>query len=211
MSTQEIKDIISIGIPSFITELSSGIIMIIFNFAILKIAGNVGVAAYGIITNLSLIAVAIFTGIAQGAQPIISINYGSESMENVRKVLSFAYITALISGVLFFTFGNLFSETIVGLFNRDGDALLKQIALKGIKIYFIAFFIMGINVVTTIFFSSISKPRYSLIISTLRGFILILPLMLILPKFFGLTGVWITIPLVELITVAISILCFRAR
>lgn len=208
---KEIKDIISIGIPSFITEFSSGIIMIVFNFAILKIAGNVGVAAYGIITNLSLIAIAIFTGIAQGAQPIISINYGSESMGNVREVISFAYITALISGILFFTFGILFSETIVGLFNRDGDVLLKQIALKGIKIYFIAFFIMGINIVTTIFFSSISKPRYSLIISTLRGFILILPLMLILPKFFGLTGVWITIPLAELITVAISTLCFRTK
>lgn len=125
-------------------------------------------------------------------------------MENIRKVFSLACMTAVILGTLFFAFGTLFTETIIKLFNKDGDVLLTQIASKGIKIYFIAFFVMGINIVTTTFFASISKSRYSLMISSVRGFLLIIPIILILPRILGLTGVWLTIPLTEFITLIVS-------
>lgn len=202
----DIGRIFSLGIPSFITEFSSGIIMLVFNFTILKIAGNVGVAAYGIIANLALIAVAIFTGIAQGIQPIISINYGAGKMKNIRKFFSYACILAVALGALFYTTGTLFSENITELFNRDGDIVLTQIASKGINIYFTAFFLMGINIVATSFFSSIAKPKQSFTISMMRGFLAIIPLILMLPRFLGITGVWLIIPLAELITLMVSTL-----
>lgn len=200
-----IKSIILLGIPSFITEFSSGIIMLVFNFTILSISKNIGVAAYGIIANLALIVVAIFTGIAQGIQPIISKNYGQGKNDNVKKTYHYALITAAILGSLCYLIGVLFSKEIINIFNKEQNQLLLGMADEGIKIYFIAFFIMGLNIVTTSFFASINKPRESFIISIMRGCIAILPLIVILPKMFGMIGVWTTIPLAELITLILSI------
>ncbi|WP_411169350.1 MATE family efflux transporter [Clostridium sp. MB05] len=200
-----IKNIISLGVPSFITEFSSGIIMLVFNFTILNIAENIGVAAYGIMANLALIVVAIFTGIAQGIQPIISKNYGQGKGGNVRKLYHYALITAITLGTICYLMGIIFSNQIIAVFNKEQNQILLSIADEGIKIYFIAFFIMGVNIVTTSLFSSINKPRESFIISIMRGCIAIIPLILILPRIWGMPGVWITIPLAELITLIISI------
>lgn len=82
-------------------------------------------------------------------------------------------------------------------------------AVEGMKIYFIGFIIMGINIVTTSLLASISKAKESFTISILRGFLAIVPLILILPRFIGMTGVWLTIPLAEVITILIIIFVFR--
>lgn len=200
-----IKSIISLGVPSFITEFSSGIIMLVFNFTILDIAKNIGVAAYGIIANLALIVVAIFTGIAQGIQPIISKNHGQGESGNVKKIYHYALITAIILGTICYLIGFIFSKEIISIFNKEQNQILLGMADEGIKVYFIAFFIMGLNIVTTSLFSSINKPRESFIISIMRGCIAIIPLILILPRIWGMPGVWITIPLAELMTLIISI------
>lgn len=200
-----IKMIISLGIPSFITEFSSGIIMLVFNFTILNIANNIGVAAYGIIANLALIVVAIFTGIAQGIQPIISKNYGEGKTKNVKVIYKYALITATGIGCLCYLSGMVFSEEIINIFNNEKNKELLYIANEGIKVYFTAFFIMGLNIVTTSLFSSINKAQESFIISIMRGVVAVIPLILTLPRFFGMTGVWITIPLAEIITFFIGI------
>ncbi|MCF0147077.1 MAG: MATE family efflux transporter [Clostridium sp.] len=199
-----IRNIISLGIPSFITEFSSGIIILLFNFTILKISNNTGVAAYGVIANLALIVVSIFTGIAQGIQPIISKSYGEDKVKNIKSIFKYGVITSTILGLGCYLIGIGFSEKIVNLFNSEGDELLLSMAVVGINIYFSAFIIMGINIVITSFFASINEGRQSFFISVLRGLIIIIPLILFLPKFFGMTGVWITIPLTEVVTLVIS-------
>lgn len=199
-----IKNIISLGIPSLITEFSSGIIILLFNFTILRISNNTGVAAYGVIANLALIVVSIFTGIAQGIQPIISKSYGEGKTKNIKTIFKYGLITSTILGIGCYLIGMGFSEKIVNLFNSEGDKLLLSMAVDGIKIYFSAFIIMGINIVITSFFASINEARQSFIISILRGLIIIIPLIIILPEFFGMTGVWLTIPLAETITLVIS-------
>lgn len=207
-SLLDIKTIISLGIPSFITEFSSGIIILLFNFTILGISNNTGVAAYGIIANLALIVVSIFTGIAQGIQPIISKSYGEGKIKNTKTIFKYGLITAISLGIGCYFVGIKFSEEIVNLFNSEGDKVLLSMAIEGIKVYFIAFIIMGINIVTTSFFASINEAKESFIISIMRGLIVVIPLILLLPKLFGMTGVWLTIPLAEVITLIISIIFY---
>ncbi|MDU5105709.1 MATE family efflux transporter [Clostridium sp.] len=199
------KKIISLGIPAFITEVSSGLIILLFNFTILKISNNTGIAAYGIIANLALIVISIFTGIAQGIQPIISKNYGEGKIKNIRTIFKYGIITSIILGVGCYLIGLSFSEEIVNLFNSEGDKALLSMAIEGINIYFSAFIIMGVNIVTTSFFASINKAKESFAISMIRGLIVVIPLILLLPNFLGMTGVWLTIPLAEVITLLISI------
>ncbi|WP_195263936.1 MATE family efflux transporter [Clostridium sp. 1001275B_160808_H3] len=203
-----IKNIVSLGIPSFITEFSSGVIMLVFNFTILNIANNIGVAAYGIIANLALIVVAIFTGIAQGIQPIISNNYGEGKTKNIKIIYKYALITATGIGLLCYLSGIVFSEEIINIFNKERNQELLSIANEGIKIYFTAFFIMGLNIVTTSFFASINEAKESFIISIMRGLIIVTPLILLLPRLFGIIGVWITIPVAEVSTLLIGIVLY---
>ena len=200
-----VKRIISLGVPSFITEFSSGIIILLFNFTILRISNNTGVAAYGIIANLALIVVSIFTGIAQGIQPIISKSYGEGNSKNIRSIFKYGLITAIVLGIGCYLIGLSFSEEIVNLFNSEGDKLLMAMAVEGINIYFAAFIIMGINIVTTSFFASINKPKESFVISMMRGLVIVIPLIVVLPNIFSMTGVWLVIPLAEAITILISI------
>ncbi|VYU12435.1 Multidrug export protein MepA [Clostridium tertium] len=204
-----IKNIVSLGLPSFVTEFSSGIIILLFNFTILNISNNTGVAAYGIITNIALIVVSIFTGVAQGIQPIISKSFGEGNTHDIKVIYRYGLITAVVLGLSCYAISFVFSQEIVSLFNNEGDALLSSMAVEGMKIYFVGFIIMGINIVTTSLLASISKAKESFTISILRGFLAIVPLILILPRFIGMTGVWITIPLAEAITILIIIFGFR--
>ena len=178
----DIKTIISLGVPSFITEFSSGIIILLFNFTILGISNNTGVAAYGIIANLALIVISIFTGIAQGIQPIISKSYGEGKIKNTKTIFKYGLITSISLGIGCYFIGFKFSKEIVNLFNSEGDKVLLSMAIEGIKVYFIAFIIMGINIVTTSFFASINEARESFIISIMRGLIVVIPLIISLPK-----------------------------
>lgn len=202
---RDVKRIVSLGIPSFITEFSSGVVMVLFNFTILSLAGNTGVAAYGIIANLALIVTAVFTGEAQGAQPLLSLSFGRGERTAVSHLFRMAVIVAVVLGGLACLTGQLFTGGIVAAFNRDGDALLAQTAISGIRLYFPAFLISGVNIIVSAYFSAVSQPKPAFFISILRGFAAITPAVLILPRLFGMTGVWLSVPLAELITLAAAL------
>ncbi|SFQ03926.1 putative efflux protein, MATE family [Desemzia incerta] len=200
---------LSIGFPSFITEFSSGLVIFMFNIVILELSGNVGVAAYGIIANISLVCVAIFTGIGQGIQPIVSVNFGAKKHTNIIHLMTYGFSTALILGILFYGIGLVYSDTITQWFNSENDAVLAAITKKGIALYFMAFLFMGLNIVSIAFFSAVAKPKQSFILSLLRGLILVIPLLFILSSFFGLTGVWLTLPFTEGLTLLLTIYFIR--
>lgn len=200
---------LSIGFPSFITEFSSGLVIFMFNIVILELSGNVGVAAYGIIANISLVCVAIFTGIGQGIQPIVSVNFGAKKHTNIIRLMTYGFSTALILGILFYGIGLVYSDNITQWFNSENDAVLAAITKKGIALYFMAFLFMGLNIVSIAFFSAVAKPKQSFILSLLRGLILVIPLLFILSSFFDLTGVWLTLPFTEGLTLLLTIYFIR--
>ncbi len=203
----EIRPLLLAGVPSFVTEFSSGVVLLLFNRIILALAGNTGVGAYGIITNIALVFLALFNGIGQGIQPLASLCYGAGEHKKIRQILRYGWGIAIVFGSLFYLSGLLFPEQMTAAFNRDGGIELTQIAVAGIRIYFTAFFMMGLNIVSASLFACVAQPRQAALLSVMRGFGAVIPLVLLLSSLFGLTGVWMTIPVAEALTLLLN-LCF---
>ena len=98
----------------------------------------------------------------------------------------------------------LFPEPIVAAFNRENDPVLAEMAHSGLRIYFVSFLFAGSSIVLTAYFAACAKPLPSLVLSLLRGIVAVVPLALILPQIFGLTGVWATVPAAEALTLAVG-------
>lgn len=195
--------ILSNGAPSFIIELSSGIIIFIFNLALLEMIGDIGVSSYSIIANVALVVAAIFTGVAQAIQPIISINYGASQYERVEVVKRMALLTAFIIGTLFYIGGILFPESIVGIFTKEKGPIVN-ITVNAIKYYFIAFLIMGLNIVMGAYYQSKEYIIASNIISLGRGIIFLTIGVFILPWIFGVNGIWLSVVFAEVMTFLVT-------
>ncbi|MBO5069073.1 MAG: MATE family efflux transporter [Roseburia sp.] len=199
---------ISLGFPSLITEVSSGVVMIVFNQIILGLQGNVGVAAYGVIANLSLVVIAIYTGIAQGVQPLISLAHGSGSNSDIRSLLRYAMITMILVSATIYAPIYLFAEPITIIFNSENNWLLQEIATRGLRLYFTAIPFAGFNIIIPVFFTSTERPLPAHVLSLLRGLILIIPLAFLLANLLGIVGVWLAFPAAEAIVALLGIVLY---
>ena len=199
-------NISSTGLPSLITEVSSGIVIIVFNMIILNIQGNTGVAAYGVIANLSLVVISVFTGIAQGIQPILSSNYGKENYQNVQKILKYALTSVVIISCAIYLSIILEAGNIVKIFNSENNTLLQSAAETGLKLYFTACVFAGFNIIVSVYFTSTEYIKPAHIISILRGFVIIIPMAFLLSHIKGMTGVWCAFPATEFIVSIIGII-----
>lgn len=184
--------ICALGIPSLVSELSSGIVIIVFNSIILKIAGNTGVAAYGVVTNISLVVIAVYTGVAQGMQPLVSEAHGRGDTKSALKFFKYSVVTvfgmcAVIYPLIFF-----FSDQIASVFNSENNTALQQIAVQGLKLYFTGALFAGFNIIAAMFFTAREKPLPAHAISVLRSLVLIVPAAFIMSRLFGLYGVWLS-------------------
>lgn len=197
MGVKRERQILSSGVPSLVSEVSSGVVMIVFNSIFLKLEGNIGVAAYGIIANLSLVVLSLFTGIAQGIQPILSRSYGAEEWLRIRRTLQYAVASVCFLSVLLY--GVLWAQTsqIVGLFNAERNEALQKIAEEGLRLYFIACPFAGLNIVLAVYFTSVNRPRPAHVVSFLRGFLVILPMAFLLSRTAGVPGTWCSFPVSE--------------
>ncbi len=200
-----IKDISALGAGTLIAQLSSGIVIILFNNVILRLSDNTGVAAYGIIANIAFVVNAMFTGVGDGIQPIISSSYGGSDERGITKTYHYAIVTSLVLAIIIYISSFVFAQPIVTLFNKEQSKRLMEIAIKGIRIYFTSFLFVGYNIITAIYFSSTDNPKPAFIISLLRGFVLIVPITILMASFFGMNGVWLSISITEFITMIISI------
>lgn len=200
--------ILSIGVQSLITELSSGIVVLAFNIIILGLAGNTGVAAYAVIANTSIVAVSIFTGIAQGGQPLISAAHGIGNKDRLRAVLRYSIISQLVIALMVYLAIAFFTTPIAAIFNSEHIDSLQRMAEDGMKIYFTGLFFSGFNIIISAFFAASEKIIPAQTITILRGFALIVPMAFIMSKAAGLTGVWLAYPVTEFIVAAISIIFY---
>lgn len=199
-------DISTLGISALITELSSGIVIIVFNSLILSIEGNLGVAAYGIIANLALVVLSIFTGISHGVQPLMSKSYGKKDTGTLKKLLKYEFITVILFALSAYFILYKFAEPIVRIFNKEQNIQLANMAVTGLRIYFIAFLFAGVNIMCAAYFSAVDRPKNAFLISLLRGFALIIPFSFALSSLFGMTGIWISMAVTELIVLVFSVL-----
>ena len=189
-----------LGLPSLVSELSSGLVLMLFNFIILHLAGNLGVAGYGVVANIYLVVLALFTGLAQGIQPLVSAAQGREDEWAAGTVYRYAVWTAVGVGAAVYVVTFLFAQPIAAIFNRELDPVLQEVAVRGLRLYFSAFFFSGFNVVTAVYFSSTERPASGFVISFLRGFALIVPCALLMSRLWGMDGVWLSAPAAEAVT-----------
>lgn len=206
-----IKRLISscqVGIPAFVGEMSSGVITLVFNYVLLSLAGNIVVAAYGVVANVSLVTLAVFNGIAQGSQPLISRNHGAERHSDVNSLKKLSLIVALVMGIILYAVMYFATDPIVAVFNSEHNAQLAEYANTGVKLYFIGVLFAGLNIVGSSFFSAVEKAKEAAVISVLRGFVLVVLFVLILPKTLGVNGVWLSYPAGEFSTMLVMIVMF---
>ena len=189
-----------LGISAFIGEISSGITTAVFNFLILGLVGNVGVAAYGVIANYALVATSVFNGVAQGSQPLLSLYYGKNDGKSVHKILRYGFFTAVLIALLIILGCYAFTDPLIALFNSEQSVELAGYAYTGMRLYVIGFLFAGINIVGTGFLSATEQAKGAFVTSLMRGFILIIVCSLLLSRILGLNGVWLAFPTAELIT-----------
>ena len=200
-----------LGISGFVGEMSSGVTTTVFNFLLLGLAGNVAVAAYGVVANFALVATAIFNGVAQGAQPLVSQCYGKNEMAGARKLLLLGCGTALGLAALLYgvVFG--YTDALTALFNSENSALMAEFAHSGMRIYFVGYFFAGCNIVAAGYLGAVNRPAEASITSLCRGMVAIVVCSLVLSALFGMNGVWAAFPVSEAITLALTVFLLKRK
>lgn len=204
-------DIAALGSSALIAELASAIALIAFNLVIIRLAGNVGVAAYGIVANIALIAASIFTGVGQGVQPLASRSYGQRDAKALSRLLRYCVITcaclsALVYGIVF-----VFTQPLVSIFNSEQNLQLAAIAHEGARIYFIGYLFAGFNSVAAAYLSAIARVKSAMAISLLRSCVLLLPALFVLSSLLQMRGVWCSFIVTELCAAIVAIFALSRR
>ena len=200
-----------LGISGFVGELSSGVTTTVFNFLLLRLAGNVAVAAYGVVANFALVATAIFNGVAQGAQPLVSQCYGKNEMAGARKLLLLGCGTALGLAALLYGIVFGYTDALAAIFNSENSALMAAYAHSGMRIYFVGYFFAGCNIVAAGYLGAVNRPAEASITSLCRGMVAIVVCSLVLSALFGMNGVWAAFPVSEAITLALTVSLLKRK
>ncbi|MDR1285096.1 MAG: MATE family efflux transporter [Campylobacteraceae bacterium] len=195
------------GSSALVNFLAGGVIAFLFNQAMLKLLGELGIAAATIIAYTEYVFNSLFFGYCVGIAPIISFNYGAKERQKIEYLLKKGAITVIVLSILTVLMMLLFSSDIVRIFSQDNIALYN-IALIGFIIFAFKYLLSGINILISVLFTSFSKGKISALIAIIRTFGLIVPIVLLLPTYIGVYGVWLAIPMAEFVIFFISIFLF---
>lgn len=202
------KDLLYNGSSEGVGSLAAATTSFVFNLAFMKVAGENGVSAFTAIAYIAIFANLITGGIAAGIGPIISYNYGAKQYSRIKEILKLSSIVSISLGLIIFAIIIFFKENLIGLFITDNKDV-ADLAISGAKIYAIAFLFNGLNVIYSGFFTSIGKALASIVVAASRGIVFIILGVSILPRIFGISGIWATVPTAEIITLCIVIFLCR--
>lgn len=197
-----VKGIFKIGLSPFLMQIAASIVTVIFNNSLMQYGGQLAVASIGIINRVAMLMLMPIFGISQGAQPIIGFNYGAKSYGRVIEALKKATIAATAISILAFVLTQAFDEQIISLFNNNPQ--LVHIGTNGLRIFFFMFPVIGFQVICANYFQAVGKAGHAIFLSMSRQVILLIPLIFVLPKFFGLNGVWLAGPISDLLSAIIT-------
>ena len=201
LDLQVIKDFANIGLPSFFAEGAFSVIVFVQNLAVVNILGEIGLSAFAIINYITTSIYMILLGLTFGAQPLISYNYGAKNVENIIDVYKISNIVSVIINILFTSVCFIFGKEIIVIFTSD--ASIVEIAYNGLNITNIAFFIVGLNLTTTVYYQAVEDPKYSNLLCILRS-IGFLPIsVFVLSKIMDVNGVWISLFVSEILSLIV--------
>lgn len=195
------------GASEMVTNLSTSLVNILYNFQLMKLAGENGVAAYGIIMYVNFIFMAIFFGYSIGSAPIIGYHYGAANHDELKNLFRKSITLMSSTGVLLTVLAELLTVPLVTIF-ASYDAELFAMTCHGFRLYSLAFAIMGINVWGSAFFTALGNGVISATISFLRTLVFQIAVVLILPILLGIDGIWLAIVVAELLALIFTLIFF---
>jgi putative MATE family efflux protein len=208
LQAKVVKSSLAIGLSPFLMNAAASLVVIIINQGLIRTGGDLAVGAYGIVNRIAFLFVMIVMGFNQGMQPIAGYNFGANLFHRVDEVLRKTVIRATIVTTFGFIIGELFPHAVASIFTNDEE--LISIAANGMRIVFITFPIIGFQMVTANFFQSIGMAGKAIFMSLSRQLLFLIPSLLIFPYFWGINGIWISMPVSDTISsVLAGILLFR--
>ena len=199
-----IKDILAIGLSPFLLNSALCVIIILINNGLKRYGGDLSVGAYGIVNRVAFFFTMVVMGITQGMQPIVSYNYGARQYSRVTEALKKAIILAIITLCLGCLIGETIPRFVCALFTTDEELL--NYSVDGMRIVMATFPIIAFPIVIGNFFQSIGKAKKSIVLSLSRQVLFLIPLLLILPNFLGIKGVWWSLPISDVIATILSLI-----
>ena len=205
-----ILPVVANGLSEAFTSISTAIAAYVFNKAFMKVGGELGIAAFTIISYINLFANYIMFGISDGIGPLISYNYGAGNLKRVRKAMKFSYGVSFLVGVGIFIMLTCSARWIVSLFINNNDELIN-LATVGAKLFSFGYLVNGFNILSSGYFTSIGLAKESIVIAISRGCIFTLIGIVILPNVFGINGIWMTVPFAELLTLVVCAYLLKSQ
>ncbi|MDV2685615.1 MATE family efflux transporter [Alkalihalophilus lindianensis] len=199
------------GSSEMVTNLSLSVVTVAFNLLMLKYIGVEGVAAVTIMLYLMMFLTPVFMGYSVGIAPIISYNYGNKNEKQLKRIFKSSMLVISISSVAVFGLSLLLGPFMIQFMVEKGSGVY-HIAMDGFPIFCISFLFMGLNIFTSMLFTALSNGKVSAFISFLRTLVFVLTGLLVLPLILGVNGIWVAIPLAELLSLIVcAIFLFRNR
>jgi len=198
-----IKSIMALGSSFFMMQMASSVIWLFFNRTLAHHGGDIAIAAMGIIHSLTMFILMPCFGINQGVQPIIGFNYGARKFKRVKRALQRGILFATGVCVTGYIVIMLFPAQFVSIFSSNNQELI-DIASTGLRTFLFLLPIIGFQIVSTSYFQATGKPAMAMFLSLSRQVILLLPILLILPHYIGVRGVWLSAPLADIGSVILT-------
>lgn len=205
-----VKNIFSIGFPSFIVEGSTAVMMVASNITFSYYVGETGVVAYAVVNYMHTVFLMLFIGIGAALQPITSYHFGTKLYQRMKQFVRIAMITGIGLGVAVFIVGLVGKGFIIDLFGIDIPEIIDYTKI-GIVYFFAGCLFLGINMVFVEYYQSIKNTRIATWIILSRSFILFIPLLWTFPNFFGSNTIWLAFPVAEGLTVLIMYLALKFK
>lgn len=191
------------GLSEFVTNISMSLVNMLYNWQLMRVIGEDGVAAYGVIQYVAFFFVAIYIGYSMGTAPIVSYHYGAENYDELKnlfkKGMGFIAVAALIMITLSQTLANLVAGTFVGY-----DAELTALTARAFRLYSMAFLLSGFNIYGSDFFTALNNGKISATISFTRTIVLEMSAVLLLPLVLGVDGIWVALPIAEAMALCLT-------
>ncbi|MDY0054192.1 MAG: MATE family efflux transporter [Bacteroidales bacterium] len=195
-------DMLSIGLSPFLMNVTASAVVIIMNQSLLRYGGDNAVGAFGIINRVAFLFPMVVLGLTQGMQPIVGYNYGAGNFSRMNKALKYTIFLATGVTTIGFLIGEFMPRMVASVFTTDEE--LIGYSVEGLRIVLIFFPIIGFQMASSYFFQSIGMTKKAIFMSLTRQVLFLIPGLLILPSFFGLKGIWYSMPLSDLLSAIVA-------
>ena len=200
------RETVSVGLSAFSRQVAGSLLAVVLNNSLVFYGGDIAVAVYGVINRLLMVFIMPMFGVNQGFLPIVGYNYGARKMRRARESVKLASavttVIALFSSIVMF----LFARQLISIFTDETE--LIESTIYALRIVILATPTIGVQVIASGMFQALGKALPALFLSLLRQIIILIPLILVIPRFLGINGIWISFPLADLIAFAISLVFY---